>query len=57
MRDPQGKENRNKKSRRHICIIGASMVKYITRPEISKNDQVHVKTHPGATTDDIIDYY
>ena len=57
MRDPQGKENRNKKSRRHICIIGASMVKYITRPEISKNDQVHVKSHPGATTDDIIDYY
>ena len=56
MRDPQEKENRNKKSRRHICVIGDSMVKYITDPGISKNDQVQVKTHPGATTDNIIDY-
>ena len=32
------------------------MVKHITGPGISKNDQVQVKTHPGATTDDIIDY-
>ena len=56
MRDPQEKENRNKNSRRHIFKIGDSMVKHINGPGISKNDQVQVKTHPGATTDDIIDY-
>ena len=44
MRDPQEKENRNKKSRRHVCIVGDSMVKHITGPGISKNDQVQVKT-------------
>ena len=56
MRDPLEKENRNKNSRSHIFIIGDSMVKHITGPEISRNDQVQVKTHPGATTDDIVDY-
>ena len=55
-RDSQEKENRNKNSRRYIFIIGDSMVKHINGPGISKNDQVQVKTHPGATTDDIIDY-
>ena len=55
MRDLQEKENRNKKSQRH-CIIGDSMLKHITGPGISKNDQVRVKTHPGATTDDIMCY-
>ena len=56
MRDPQEKENRTKKSGRHVCIIGDSMVKHITGPGISKNDQVQVKAHPGATAEDIIDY-
>ena len=56
MRAPQEKENRTKKSGRHICIIGDSMLKHITDPGISKNDQVQVKTHPGATTEDIIEY-
>ena len=32
------------------------MEKHINGPRISKKDQVQVKTHPGATTDDIIDY-
>ena len=32
------------------------MVKHKTGLGISKNDQVQVKKHPGATTDDIIDY-
>ena len=32
------------------------MVKHITGPGISKNDQARVKTHPGATTDDIMCY-
>ena len=31
------------------------MVKHITGPRISQN-QVQVQTHPGATTDGIIDY-
>ena len=56
MRHPQEKENRNKKSWRNICIIGDSMVKQITGPGISKNGQVQVKTHAGATAEDIIDY-
>ena len=56
MRDPQEKENKNKKSRRQVFIIGNSMVKHVTGSAGSKNDQVQVKTHPGATTDDIIDY-
>ena len=56
MRDPQEKENRNKNSRRLIFIIDDSMVKHINGPGISKYDQVQVKTHPTATTDDIIDY-
>ena len=57
MRDSQEKENRNKKSRKHICIIDDSMVKHIAGPPgISKNQQVQVKAHPGATTNDIIDY-
>ena len=56
MRHPQEKENRNKKSWRNICIIGDSMVKQITGPGVSKNGQVQVKTHAGATAEDIIDY-
>ena len=56
MRYPQEKENRNKKSRRHVFIIGDSMVKHITGPGIPKNDQVQVKSYPGDATDDIIDY-
>ena len=32
------------------------MVKHINAPGISKNDQVQVKAHPSATTNDIIDY-
>ena len=46
--------NRNKKSRKDVCIIGDSMVKHITGSGISKIDHAQVKTHPGATTDDII---
>ena len=56
MRDPQENENRNKNSQGHIFVIGDSMVKHINGPGISKNNQVQVKNHPGATTDDIIDY-
>ena len=40
MKNPQEKENGNKKSRRHVCIIGDSMVRHITGSGISKNDHV-----------------
>ena len=56
MRDPKKKENRNKKPRRQIYINGDSIEKHITGHGISKNGQVQVKTHPGATKDDSIDY-
>ena len=39
MKDHQEPKNRKKKSLRYICIIGDSMVKHITRPGISNNDQ------------------
>ena len=55
MRDPEKNEKRNK-PRRHIYINGDSVEKHITGHGISKNGQVQVKTHPGTTTDDIIDY-
>ena len=42
-------------SRRHICKIGNSVLIHITDPRICKNEQVQVKAHPGATTDEIID--
>ena len=56
MKNPQEKENGNKKSRRHVCIIGDSMVRHITGSGISKNDHVQVKPYQDAATDDIIDY-
>ena len=40
MRDPKEKENRNKNFQRPFFVIGDSMVKHITGPRISKNDQV-----------------
>ena len=56
MGDTQETKNRNKMSRRHVCIIGNSMVKHVTGPGISKLDHVQVKAQPGATTYGIIDY-
>ena len=55
MWDPQEKENRKKKSRRHDFKIDNSMVKHITGYGISKHKEVEVKPHPGATTDNIVD--
>ena len=43
------------KSRRHICIIDNFVLIHLTGPGICKNEQVQVKAHPGATTDEIID--
>ena len=41
--------------RRKICIIDNFVLIHLTGPGICKNEQVQVKTHPGATTDEIID--
>ena len=32
------------------------MIKYVNGREVSRNDSVKVRSHPGATTDDFIDY-
>ena len=32
------------------------MIKYVNGREISLNNPVKVKSHPGATTDEFIDY-
>ena len=56
MRDPQETKGKNKKARRHVCTIYNSILENITGPGISKLGLVQVKAHPGATTDNIIDY-
>ena len=32
------------------------MIKHVNRREVSRNDSVKIRCHPGATTDDITDY-
>ena len=51
------REGKQKQKVLETCLYNwRSLVKHIIGPGISKNDQAHVKTHSGATTDDIIDY-
>ena len=42
--------------KKEVYIIGDSMIKYVNGWEVSRNNPVKVKSHPGATTDDFIDY-
>ena len=42
--------------KKEVFIIGDSMIKYVNGREVSRNDSVKVRSHPGATTDDFIDY-
>ena len=37
-------------------IVGDSMIKHLNGREFSRDDSVKIRCHPGATTDDIIDY-
>ena len=37
-------------------IVGDSMIKHVNGREFSRDDSVKIRCHPGATTDDIIDY-
>ena len=42
--------------KKEVFIIGDSMIKCVNEREVSRNDSVKVRSHPGATTDDFIDY-
>ena len=39
-----------------VIIVGNSMIKHLAGPEISKENHIKIKTNPGSTTEDIIDY-
>ena len=43
-------------SKKEIMIVGDAMIKHVNRREVSRDDPVKIRCHPGATTDDIIDY-
>ena len=42
--------------KKEVSIIGDSMIKYVNGKDVSRNDSVKVRSHPGETTDDFIDY-
>ena len=42
--------------KKEVFIIGDSMIKHVNGQEVSRNESVKVRSHPGATTDDFIDY-
>ena len=46
----------NKTPKKDIVIIGDSMIKYVNGREISRSSSVKIRSHPGATTEDLIDY-
>ena len=43
-------------SKKEIMIAGDSMIKHVNGREVFSDDSVKIRFHPGATTDDIIDY-
>ena len=46
----------NKTIKNDIMIIGDSMIKCMNGREISRSSSVKIRSHPGATTKDLIDY-
>ena len=46
----------NKTPKKDIVIIGVSMIKYINAREISRSSLVKIRSHLGATIEDLIDY-
>ena len=50
----------NKKKGRRITILGTSMVKHVEgykmKKRLKKNEKVYVKSFPGATIQDLVDY-
>ena len=57
--NPNNKENHgviNSGSKNGIIIVGNSIIKHVNGCEVSRDNSVKIRCHPGATTDDIIDY-
>ena len=51
------KINSNGDSKTKVMVVGDSLVKYLQREELSsKKNIVNVITHPGSTTEDMLDY-
>ena len=46
----------NSTSKKEIIIVGDSMIKHMNGREVCRDDSVKIRCHPGATTDNIIDY-
>ena len=42
--------------KKEVYITGDWMIKYVNGREVFRNNPVKVRSHPGATTDDFIDY-
>ena len=42
--------------KKEYFIIVDSKIKYVNGQEVSRNDSVKVRNHPGVTADDFIDY-
>ena len=42
--------------KKEVFIIGDSMIKFVHGRDVSRNDSVKVRSHPGVTADDLIDY-
>ena len=42
--------------KKEVFVVGDSTIRYVNGREVSRNDSVKVRSHPGATTDDFIDY-
>ena len=42
--------------KKEVFITGDSMIKYVNGREVSRNNSVKVRSHPGAKADDFIDY-
>ena len=42
--------------KKEVFIIGDSMIKHLNGREVSRNNSVKVRSHPGATADDFNDY-
>ena len=58
-KNSNNKENHgviNSASKKEIIIVGDSMIKHVNGREVSRDNSVKIRCHPGATTDDIIDY-
>ena len=58
-KNSSNKENRGvvkSISKKEIMIVGDSTIKHVNGNEVSRDDSVKIRCHPGVTTDDIIDY-